>query len=401
MSTERPYLHLITEANSEIPETKPKLTWDQIPESPEELIQLINFLPKSIEDLNQPDFKHLTTILENLKNVLDPINKDWYKDLNQFFDWEQVFSGLAASRTNISEFNPGLANKIFEIQTLSLTAIVDLGLRNEMDSKTNENPAFVYLLRLLQVSPEFNDYIKPDYDNKKTTPINHRHHETGLDQWSEDQRIIDQIGQMLASAQSLEELLHLLTLVPVTRITLHRTADYSSTYSLPSFISFITAEIESLAISNLTSELEKKEKIKELAKLLTTPDGSTSGIFPPNLGLFKTREFLYSELAKEFKLALTQKKIFKTPDQCQTWVQLLWYIENNISNDHTFVYTKKEANVEQIIRLTGDRIHAIVAQAPLDSASIEILPKASQFNFIKPDDKVIIGLREKLESWFS
>lgn len=392
MPTERPYLRLVGPSETRV------INWHETPHSLEELVLVTDFLPNEI-DAAKLTPAELTTLLNNLTEALNPIDEVWTNSLNQFTEWETVFTRLEAAKTVINQIDATLSNTVETLQTLVLTAITEIGTRNEMDSNTNNNPAFVFLLRLLKTRPEFTAIIQPKFKDKHNSPISNRTGETGLLDWVEHQKDLDQIGQLLDNATSLPELLHLLSLVHLNRVTVHRTADYSTNYTIISFINYIITEAERLAIGPATPNLQLNKRREELQRLCEPTDGSQNAFFPPNLGEFKTRGFIYQQLTQEFEAMLGSLSTEQTPEP-QSWIQLLWYVENAVDPHQVFAFTKKDGNVEHIMRITGDEIHQIVSQAPLRANDISLLPLATEISFVRPEDRFIVGLREKLETWF-
>jgi hypothetical protein len=191
----------------------------------------------------------------------------------------------------------------------------------------------------------------------------------------------------------------LLSLVHLSRVTVHRTADYSTNYTIISFINYIITEAERFSIGPTTPNLQLNKRREELQRLCEPTDGSQSAFFPPNLGEFKTREFIHRQLAQEFEAMLDSLDTAQTPEP-QSWVQLLWYVESAVDPRQVFTFTKKDGNVDRIMRITGDEIHQIVSQAPLRANDISLLPLATEISFVRPEDRFIVGLREKLETWF-
>ena len=384
-------------------ETKPEPTWDQVPNSLAETAAVVLFLPTNETDLDNLDVEKIEIIVHNLQTALETLNQNWLADLEQFTDWEKIFSVLASARTLLSETNPTLAADIFTLQQQAVRAIAELGKQNEISKDANENKAFIYLLRLLAAAPEFTTITEPLFSAKKSAPLNRKSQETGLLEWVEHQKTIDRIGQVAGTSESLAELLHLLAQVPETKITTHRTADFSTSHSLSSIISFINTEIKRLAISPDESLAEITKKHQEVERLAanSTVTG-LKNLFPPDLGFFKTRAFVYRELDRELKNSLQFDQIeSNNVDSCKSWVQLMWLIESNLESTHEFVFTVHIGeNTEQIVRLSGETIKDIVEQAPLDASLISILPKQSDLKFIRPNDRVLVGLREKLNSFF-
>lgn len=383
-------------------EAKPEPTWDQVPTSLAETADVLSLIPTNDDDLENFDLEKIETIVHNLQTVLETVDPNWTKDLGQFADWEKIFSVLSSVRAFLSDTNPALAAEIFALQQQAVKAIAELGIQTENSKNSTENDAFIYLLRLMAASPEFTPIIVPFFSDKKSAPAHRHYQETGILEWVEDQKTIDRIGQLAATSESLPELLYLLAQVPEIRITSHHTADFSTSHSLSSIISFINAEIKRFAISPDESLDEITEKYEEVEQLLAT-SGETDmkSLFPPNLGIFKTRAFVYEELKRALKSNIKIEPTQTTSvDACKSWVELMWLIENEIEPDKEFVFTIKiKGGAEKIIRLSGEVIKDIVEQAPLKPRIISALPKKAHFKFIQPDDRILVGLREKLASF--
>lgn len=338
-------------------------------------------------------------IINALSNGIDAHQSKWLTKLGQFSSWEHIFSAL----DSFTQTTPGLdAELLAKIQTLQnqvIKCIAQLATRPEASPDAHHNNAFRYTLRLLASHPEYQTIVEPYFEstqNRRGLPRQSK----SLPEWVEDQKTLDKIGEVMHSAQSLPELIHLISQIPKKRIIEHQTAYHASKTQTDSIITFILTQIKEAApqqAESLTELTQKYEKYKYFAE---HPDVRLQN--PPDLGDFPTQLFINQQIVKE----LDQINYFKKFDQlktadCTTWVQLMWLMESKIKPNHVFAFTvRTDQGVEQIVRITGDQVIDTVTEAAEIGNLAHYLPKQADIAFIRPEDQILVGLREKLESFF-
>lgn len=314
-------------------------------------------------------------------------------------------------------FLENLTHLIAEAKDALLDAISLLAIDDRNYKRDKTNPAFLYILREGARRPE----IVLKYGHR-LSPISGKNINNPyfLSERVTEQKEMDTLGEVLSEAKSLEELLHLLSLVSDKSLIVNKNPEYRQTYPVANVIGYIQGKIREANLEKSIFEdgevntLQKKRaNILELKKKLLTHEAWHP--LTRYVGNFNLRGFVNEEISKKIKSVteyIESARTYKPLRDRSDWIEIVWYVDMTISLSHVYRFHYGTAvdrkndphsdssteNVERIGTLTGQEIVDLVMNAPLGTAELNKLPKKGIPALDSPDRKLLAMIRSKLEA---
>lgn len=395
MTEFKPWLRLVNPTEP----TERRTEWRN---PPTDFPELVSFSKSLLADLDLIKTDHATAMV--CAEVFEALNSTLQEQVGNFNLAEisanptanfihAAWLNLHKLLNEVSENNAFLFQQITETLRLLLKALASFATCVPETTVAPPSDAFKSLLRLYKAAPQFQEEI--EHSCVLPTQISY------AADWktrAEDQVRLDTIGEKLKDVRNTPELLS--RLGPLIRpelimynptIYVRRPLNLNNVYDR--ILNFVATYSE---VANSDPNLELRAKIKK-AKDAT--------IIIPTFGDFSTPTFVTRDTEREwekFRHIYTLHHNRMMPRHCESWQNLVWYVDEVVKPEREFRFTIKDPliNTDSLRYLKGTAVRNAVLDIPYNREPAARIPDASQIAYIRPEDRILPEIRASLNGLF-
>lgn len=253
--------------------------------------------------------------------------------------------------------------------------------------------AFKSLLRIYHSAPDFQTEI----ETFCPTPTSLEHTVTWQKR-AEDQVKLDAIGRALHGITKTTEILE--RIGPLIRSEI--------IYANPTIHTrspMILKNIYERIINYVATYARTRDHLFHAHTSLANKKAHEAMIMVPTFGDHNTPLFVARDTNHEYEKyvrlqTLSGNKVAMR--NCDSWQTLLWNVNELIDPDREFLFTVKDPDtgLGTITRLSGKDVRYAVADAPYNRTPATKIPDATRVDFVRPEDSILIEIREALNRLF-
>lgn len=390
------YLRVVQNGEQPIPEAHREFDWKQEPHTLREVEIVVNELYKQSERIDSAlpdDFEDALQRIEcamredEIGLIIEeaPITKNSHSLI-------AIFETLLKIEQAVDAYLfPELPEQVAHTAEVILERIIEVAARGGRSELAVPNPAFRYILQIYEREPVYQQVIEDQLPQPAKKMVN-------AADWStraQEQAQLEKIGRQLHDAHTTLDLLRRLPMVitPSRRIYLNPSAQVRRPVNCAGLLGNIVTEVRNMGEDAL-------ERFGALRDNGYKPDDITT-INLPQLGDYNVLTTVLPEIQREkvkWQRLCDQNKGEVTLRQCDSWFMLVWFINRAVSGTDEFRFSAvdPETGMETIKRLSGRQVIDCVEYAPSDQNLVHILPNHHSVRAIRPKDRFLIELRERL-----